>query len=96
MAIHQTHRQTDLEKRLKLLRHQVYGRESVASSKQYVVREEITQKNPHTTNYILPTTDITYFHRDLLKILTFSSIAIGAQIILYFLLKNQVINLNFF
>lgn len=92
MAIHQTKRQTDLEKRLTILRRQVYGRESVASSKQYV-----------TTNYPLPasqrgepTTDITYLQGDLIKISIFAGSALGLQIILYFLIKNNILNINLF
>lgn len=99
MAIHQTKRQTDLEKRLTILRRQVYGRESVANSKQYV-----------TTNYQLPasqpasrlggpgeaTTDITYLQGDLIKISIFAGSALGLQIILYFLIKNNILNINLF
>ncbi len=100
MAIQQTKKQSDLEKRLKILRQQFYGRESVASSKQSVAT--------HTTDYPLreasqlptsrsePATDVIYLHQDLLKILTFSGAAIGAQIILYFLINNHIVNLNFF
>ncbi len=89
MSIHQTKKQSDLEKRLQLLRRQVYGKESV-------VREEKIAAEPLTTNYQLPTTDISYLHQDLLKTLTLSSLAIGTQILLFFLLKNHVLNINFF
>ncbi len=91
MAIHQTHRQTDLEKRLKILRRQFYGRESVASSKQYVVREaNLPFGGP------LPTTDVSYLKADLLKIFIFSSVALGAQIILYFLIRNHILSFKLF
>ena len=99
MAIQQSKKQSDLEKRLQLLRKQVYGRESVASSKYHVARGERTLENTHSTNYQLPTTnsssDLTYLHQDLLKIMTFSSLAIGVQLLLFFLLKNHILNLNF-
>ncbi len=106
MAIQQSKKQSDLEKRLQLLRKQVYGRESVVSSKHsfpsanaerkyQVVKEEKTLENTHTTNYQLPTTDITHLHQDLLKIMTFSSLAIGVQLLLFFLLKNHILSLNF-
>lgn len=104
MPIQQTKRQSDLEKRLVLLRRQVYGRESVVSSKYHVVREEKALENSHTTNYHPPaggpttnsSSDLTYLRQDLLKILTFSSFVIGAQVILFFLLKNNILKINFF
>ncbi len=110
MAIHQTKQQSDLEKRLKLLRQQVYGsRESVASSKYH--------PNTHTTNYQVreasqlpalrlsstqtrgePTTnlpnDVTYLRADLMKISILAGTALGLQIILYFLIKNNLLNIN--
>lgn len=96
MAIHQTKKQSDLEKRLKLLRQQVYGRKPVVSSKQYVVGKEITPRNTHTPNYQPHTTDVTYLYQDLIKIGIYASVAIGAQIILFILSKNHILNLNFF
>ncbi|MDD5415609.1 MAG: hypothetical protein PHE48_01235 [Candidatus Daviesbacteria bacterium] len=104
MTIQQSKKQSDLEKRLQLLRRQVYGRELVASSKHYVVREEEIQKTTHTTNYHPPvggpttnsSTDLTYLHQDLLKILLFASCTIGAEVILFLLVKNNVLTLNFF
>lgn len=89
MPIQQTKKQSDLEKRLQLLRKQVYGQQSAAGSKYNVVREK--QENTHTTN-----TDISYLRQDLTKILFLSSLAIGTQIILFFLLKNQIIKINIF
>ncbi len=89
MAILQTKKQSDLEKRLKFLRQQIYGRESVASNKQYVVSEEMTPKNTHTTNLL---TDVTYLKGDLAKISLLASAALGMQILLYFLMKNHILN----
>ena len=65
MAIQQTKKQSDLEKRLTLLRRQVYGKESVVSSKHsfpsagaerkyHVAREDKALENSHTTSYQLP------------------------------------------
>lgn len=88
MAITEAKKQSDLEKRLKLLRQQVYGKSA----------EKLTYR--HTDNPIasdsLKSTDITYLHQDLFKILTLSSLAIGVQLILFILMKNHVLNLNFF
>ncbi len=94
MAIIQTKKQSDLEKRLQLLRRQVYGREPES---QYISKSVDQPKTPiHRTTDTPISSDLTYLHHDLLKILTFSSFAIGAQVILFFLLKNHILNLNFF
>ncbi|MEK7616685.1 MAG: hypothetical protein AAB414_01380 [Patescibacteria group bacterium] len=89
MAIHELKKQTDIEKRLKLLRQQIYGKE-----KKWEVRgEKITTTHlPHLTS----SAEISYLYKDLLKILIFASLAIGAQVILFFLSKNHILNLNFF
>ena len=87
MAIHESKKQSDLEKRLRLLHQQVYGKQAFrVQSSEFRVKEKIS------TNYQLPTTnlstDITYLHQDLVKILTLSGLAIGIQVILFFLLKG--------
>lgn len=104
MAIHQTKKQSDLEKRLKLLRQQVYGK---AQDNRSVVRGEKSHisalsalvvsavepvEGPHPTSH----TDVSYLYQDLLKIGIFASVAIGVQIILFILSKNHILNLNFF
>lgn len=98
MAIQQTKRQSDLEKRLQLLRHQVYGKDSEELRKtqinQKVSGTPISSDVPSRSESFR--SDISYLHQDLLKILTLSSLAIGAQIILLLLLKNHMLNLTFF
>lgn len=78
MAILQTKKQTDIEKRLRLLRQQVYGKERV--SNEYQVTSDQTSKasGSHTTN-------LYYLYTDLLKIGLFATLAIGAQLVLLFL-----------
>ena len=87
MAIQESKKQSDLEKRLKLLRRQVYGKE-------FRVQNEVTTNNESQT--INSSSDLTYLNQDLLKILIFASIAIVAQIILLFFSKNHIVNLNLF
>lgn len=78
MPVMRTHKQSDLEKRLKLLNMQLYGKqEKVASSKYQVVREE-------TKKEVSDTTDIVFLKQDLSKIALLASLAIGAELILYF------------
>ncbi|OGE64980.1 hypothetical protein A3I48_00990 [Candidatus Daviesbacteria bacterium RIFCSPLOWO2_02_FULL_36_7] len=81
MAIQQTKRQSDLEKRLQLLRKQVYG------------NEKFRVESKGTVN---SSNDLTYLGQDLLKILIFSSAAIGIQLVLFILLKNNILKLNLF
>ena len=87
MAIQRSYKQSDLEKRLQLLRRQVYGKENVSGIRYQVSGEKETSVVTHNT-------DISYLHQDLFKILTLSSLAIGVQLILFILLKNHVLNLS--
>lgn len=103
MAIQQTKKQSDLEKRLKLLHRQIYGKNSENSDNQ-TLRYTDTPISSDTPSHSDPTesgsksmqVDIAYLHQDLLKILLLAGSAIGLQIILFALLQNHVLNLNFF
>ena len=97
MAVHQSKHQSDLEKRLKILRQQFYGKEQVSSSKYYVLSEN-TKESVATLNtkYITPNTDVTYLQGDLMKISILAGAALTLQIILYFLIKNNILNINLF
>lgn len=107
MAIQQRLRQSDLEKRLQILHRQVYGNmeSGMRSSPQAASNERASGvSNPAT--YQLPVSkggattnspgDLAYLNHDLIKIITFSSFAIGAEVILYFLLTNHILKINFF
>lgn len=83
MAIQALKKQSDLEKRLQLLRKQVYGKN------QYKTEDRRPTTESHTVS------DIAYLYRDLLKILLFSSLAIGTQVLLFFLMKYRYLNINF-
>ena len=83
MPIQQSKKQDDLEKRLKLLRSQVYG-------KNFSVSENYSPKSPATISQ-----DTSYLYRDLLKILVLASFAIGFQIILFILVKIHLVSLSF-
>lgn len=101
MAIQETKRQSDLEKRLQSLRRQVYGRgtESQQSAKtegpinKFSLSNIPMHKAPVSNQAISETA---FLRQDLFKILTFSSVAIGAQLIIFFILKNHILNINFF
>ncbi|MCL4366465.1 hypothetical protein M1437_04530 [Patescibacteria group bacterium] len=105
MAIQQTKRQSELEKRLQILRRQVYGKGSETridqiksgyqkNSDKPIHRYADTPVSSGTITH--QSSDLAYLHQDLLKILIFSSVAIGGQILLFFLISNHILNLNFF
>lgn len=119
MAIQRTKQPSDLEKRLQLLRRQVYGkgpeglrklREPESQHIRGSDRLEFRSSDiTGTPSHSVPTesgysfsgngsfrTDISFLHQDLLKILILASFAIGAQIVLFILSKNHILNLNFF
>ncbi|MBU1032167.1 hypothetical protein KKE03_04590 [Patescibacteria group bacterium] len=104
MAIQQTKHQTDLEKRLHLLRRQVYGKNSNQSSARlpdgqaisYQLSDTMQNKSDDRRLTAESYSDLTYLHQDLLKILVFASLAIGIQAVLFFLSKNHILNINFF
>lgn len=93
MSIHQSKKQSDLEKRLQLLRRQVYGKNSES---RYTTKSAGQPIIPTAHQPTTISSDLNFLHQDLLKILVLSSLAIGSQIILFFLLKNNVLNLKFF
>lgn len=94
MAVYTLKKTSDIEKKLKILRQQMHGKEEFG-----VQRSEIRDKKETATNYELRTTnltsDISYLYKDLSKIGLFSFIAVGSQLILFFLIQNHVLNLNF-
>lgn len=93
MAIQQTKRQSDLEKRLKLLRHQVYGKEENKQSSAYSLPS--TKIEVAGSQKEISMSDIAYLNQDLFKILILSSLAIGTQIVLFFLMQNHILNFKF-
>lgn len=98
MAIQQTKKQSDLEKRLRLLRQQVYGKDqsSTISYQSSDKKQERSDDRRLTTESYFATSDVSYLYQDLLKILILSSLAIGAQVIIFILSKNHILNINFF
>lgn len=101
MAITESKKQSDLEKRLRLLRQQVYGKSSDEPKSSPNEKVSTYQMNNNQLSSIPSNhtesfkSDITYLHQDLFKVLTLSSVAIGIQLILFFLLRNHILNLKF-
>ncbi len=90
MAITESRKQSDLEKRLKLLRQQVYGKTDRSDYPKIEISEN--HKSQHTDTL---TSDVSYLYQDLFKILALSSSAIGIQLILYLLTRNHILNIKF-
>lgn len=95
MAIQQQKKQSDIEKRLQLLRRQVYGKNQSSAVSYQLSDEKQKKSDDRLTTESYSISDLTYLHHDLLKILLFSSLAIGIQLILFFLMRNHILNINF-
>ncbi len=93
MPIMRTHKQSDIEKRLKLLNMQLYGK----GSEQLGITRKIGVSDNQPTRSIRSSdisdlqspsgsfrTDLAYLKQDLRKILILASLAIAAQFIIYF------------
>lgn len=83
MSIQQTKKQSDLEKRLRLLRTQVYGKSEI--------QQASTPSSSASTR-----SEVSFLYQDLLKIGVLSALALGFQIVLFILLKNHTLNINLF
>lgn len=99
MGIQSSKRKDNVEKKFEKLHQQVYGKTAVSKA-----QSAIPTKNSFTFNANIasklhsnPATssDIANLSHSLKKILILSSIAIGAQFLLFYLIQNHYINLNF-
>ncbi|MBI2597282.1 hypothetical protein HYW41_03940 [Candidatus Daviesbacteria bacterium] len=87
-----------MDKRLKLIRQQIYGRETVLSKTGLTSQNhyQAAVEDKKNAKYMISNVEIGNFYQDLFKIGIFASLAIGSQVILFILMKNHVLNLNFF
>lgn len=90
------------QKRLELLRRQLYGKEMVKHPKKeaaslvntaQVVPLSSPERHPSLPKSDSLSTNI-FLKKDLLKILSLSSLAIIAQLLVYFGSRNHLLNLN--
>lgn len=99
MAVYTLKTTSDIEKRLKILRQQLYGKEDIKSSAiKYSAKRDDRRPTrladgSMSDDYFV--SDTAYLYKDLAKIGLFSSLAIGSQLVLFFLIQNHVLNLNF-
>ncbi len=87
MAITQSKRQSDLEKRLHLLKQQVYGKANIAT-----LQPSPTSSITSTSNARQLQTDLGFLRTDLIKISLFAVIIFGIQFVLFYLVQNKIIN----
>ena len=73
MPVQRTHNASDIEKRLKILKSQLYG------------QSRFTPQVPASSiQHPSSSSDLTFLKKDLLKIAILGTLAIGIQLILYF------------
>ncbi len=87
MAYSQSKKLTNIEKKLEAVKRQLFGKE-----------ESHIKKNVSIPTFTTETTikhqDLTYFRKDLLKILTLATLAISAQLILYLQFTFRFLTFN--
>lgn len=93
MPVQRTHKQSDLEKRLRILESQLYGKyvgtlkitqkdsvnQKISMSESQIHRNSDTPSHSESFRF-----DIIYLHHDLTKIAMLSTLAITIQLVLYF------------
>jgi len=97
MAIHQSIRQSDLEKHLRLLRHQVYSggrRLKVGSEKSHITPQYPISHISYPKLSLQ--SDITHLRQDLTKIAILASFAFAIQFTIFYLLQNNILKINLF
>lgn len=87
MAISRGLQSSDIDKRLKILRQQVYGGKNNFDFK--VHGTEVNSSYKQETS----TADIAYLRKDLLKITMLATLAVSLQLFLFFALRNNIIKL---
>lgn len=96
MPISESKKQSDLEKRLKLLRQQVYGKNLAVSdtpihSPRFAGKAGQSSGTPVSSGL----SDISYLYQDLTKIFILATSAFAIQLTLFFLMQKHLINLSF-
>ncbi|MDO8619319.1 MAG: hypothetical protein Q7R49_05245 [Candidatus Daviesbacteria bacterium] len=101
MAIHESKRNSDLEKRFRQLRQQIYGQENPGAQTLHTPNQSVYSissvalKPNSSAGQSYAISDMDNLYKSITKIALLSSIAIGAQFLLFLLTKNHVINLTF-
>lgn len=98
MTYSRSQKTTDIERRLQILRNQLYGKEEVVLSedRHVSIKSQTSSEFKFTTtqnqpNQALIKTEVFFLKQDLLKILLLAGLAIGAQIFLYISLNIKLL-----
>ena len=101
MAVNVTKRKDNLESKIHKLNEQLSGKQAGLASRQgnYIsIPVQFNKDNLSTgslRNQSLETSsDTIYLHQSLTKIALFSTLAIGSQLLLFFLTRSHIININ--
>ncbi len=98
MSIQRTRKISDLEKRLKVLNQQLYGKQEERSTLSAAAIKQPFSFNPTAAGTISQShrnvEDIAYLRYDLTKITILAVAAFGIQFVLYFLIQNHLVNLS--
>ena len=87
MSVHQTKKSSDLEKRLRILSQQLYGKKDIPQPvgvKQLSQGVKILDKGSHHEAVSSSHSDIVYLRKDLTKIFIFSGLALIIELAIYF------------
>ena len=88
MAIQTSYKQSELEKRVKILRQQTYGKRHIRYTKETNMQRPDQSITIHSENL--------YLRQDLLKISLLTALAFGIQITLFYLVQNNVLKIYLF
>lgn len=92
MSIHQTKKETS-DKKLQKIHEQLHGKgNSLNISSKFTYNSHLNTTKPISNTAV---TDIAYLNHSLIKIFILSFLALGAQLLLFYLEQNHYINLNF-
>lgn len=86
------------QKRLEALRRQLYGKvdsEPPAYNFQQYNKEESSKNTQESKLEPEIKSEVAYLRKDLLKILSLSSLAMSVQLLLYLATRNNLVNLTF-
>ena len=87
------------DKRRETLRRQLYGKEESFSftkkPQKSAETKTITRELAFTNSGSTPAETTTYLYKDLTKVISFSVLALGFQLSLYFLMQNNILKLPF-
>jgi hypothetical protein len=102
MAIQRTRKISDLEKRLKLLNQQLYGKKEERRSSSSKTSSTLSNAPTFSLPAVGVATisdrkfdDVTYLKKDLTRITILAGAALGVQFLLYYLIQNHLVNLSF-